>query len=86
VPVVRTHLKPPYPLDAKRAGEQGTTQMEVAISAPGAITDCKVIGTSGSERLDSTACSFVKRYWRWQPRDTPGTTKISVVWNLISGR
>jgi len=86
VAVMRTHVRPPYPLDAKRAGEQGTTQMEVAISAQGAITDCKVTGTSGSERLDSTACSFVKRYWRWQPRETSGSTKIAVVWNLIAGR
>jgi TonB family protein len=91
VPVMRTHLLPPYPLDAKRAGEQGTTQMEVSISTLGAITDCRVTGSSGSERLDTTACSFVKRYWRWQPptrdgREVPATTKISVIWNLIAGR
>jgi protein TonB len=86
VAVTATHVRPPYPMDAKRAGEQGTTKMEVSISPQGAITDCRVTGTSGSERLDSTACSFVRRNWRWEPRDVPGTTKISVIWNLINGR
>lgn len=91
VPVPRTHTLPPYPLDAKRAGEQGTTQMQVTISPLGAISDCKVISTSGSQRLDATACSFVQSNWRWQPptrdgREVSAITKVSVIWNLIAGR
>jgi len=72
---------------SKRAGEQGTTQMQVAISTAGVITDCNVIGTSGSQRLDAAACSYVQTHWRWQPplkdgRPASTTTKISVIWNL----
>ena len=91
VPVARTHLLPPYPADAKRAGEQGTTQMQVTISTEGVITDCNVMSSSGSQRLDAIACSYVQRNWRWQPptrdgREVSATTKISVIWNLIAGR
>ena len=91
VPVPRTHLLPPYPADAKRAGEQGTTQMQVTISTEGVITDCNVMSSSGSQRLDAIACSYVQRNWRWQPptrdgREVSATTKISVIWNLIAGR
>ena len=90
VPVLRTHLVPPYPAEAKRAGEQGTTQMQVTIGIDGSISDCRVSATSGSQRLDATACSFVQRYWRWVPpvrdgRPAPATTKVSVIWNLSPG-
>ena len=91
VPLASTHLVPPYPIDAKRAGEQGTTQMEITISTSGVITNCSVTASSGSQRLDATACSFVQRNWRWQPptrdgREVSATTKVSVIWNLISSR
>jgi len=91
VPVMRTHLVPPYPTEAKKAGEQGTTQMQVSISTLGVITDCRVTTSSGSDRLDATACSFVQHYWRWLPptrdgKEVPTTTKISVIWNLVGGR
>ena len=91
VAVQGTHLLPPYPVDAKRAGEQGMTQMQVSISTTGVITDCRVIASSGSQRLDGTACNFVQRVWRWQPptqggQPVPATTKISVIWNLKEAR
>jgi len=89
VPVLRTHLRPPYPPMALRSGEQGTTQMQVTISTQGLITGCAVIQSSGSGLLDSSACAFVQRYWRWLPPTQNGqpasaSTKISVIWNLAN--
>jgi hypothetical protein len=43
--------------------------------------------TSGSERLDTAACSFVQEHWRWKPPTREGqpiaaNERVSVVWNL----
>jgi TonB family protein len=61
--------------------------MQVAISTQGAATGCKIVKTSGSVRLDTTACTFVQEHWRWKPptRDGQPITAIenvSVIWNL----
>ena len=74
-------------VDDQRLGEQGTTQMEVAISTEGSVTDCKVTKSSGSERLDTAACTYVQGHWRWKPPTREGkpvavNTAVSVVWNL----
>ena len=86
-PIARTHSLPPYPTISQRLGEQGTTQMQVAISTEGTVTECKVIKSSGSERLDTAACTYVQGHWRWKPPTREGqpvaaNTDVSVVWNL----
>jgi protein TonB len=86
-PIQRTHTIPPYPTISQRLGEQGTSQLQVAISTEGSVTDCKVIKSSGSERLDNAACEYVKGHWRWKPPTQEGkpvavNTDVSVVWNL----
>jgi protein TonB len=89
VPIAATHLPPPYPDDAKRLGDEGTTQMQVTISSAGEITDCAVVQSAGSQRLDAAACAYVQRHWKWQPlqpgQPAPASTKVSVIWNLGSG-
>lgn len=45
--ITRTHTLPPYPTISQRLGEQGRTDMEVAISAEGSVTACKVVKSSG---------------------------------------
>jgi protein TonB len=86
--IARTHTTPPYPTIALRLGEQGTTNMEVAISTEGAVTSCKVTKGSGSDRLDAAACSYVQGHWRWEPpKGTDGNpmtanTDVSVIWDL----
>ncbi len=86
-PIMRTHTLPPYPPISVRLNEQGTTLMEVHITAEGNVDDCKVVQTSSSERLDSAACDYVKSRWRWQPPTNQGTptavsTRVSVKWDL----
>ena len=86
-PVMRTHTLPPYPPISVRLNEQGTTLMEVHITAEGNVDDCKVMQTSSSERLDSAACDYVKSHWRWSPPTNKGqpvavSTRVSVKWDL----
>jgi protein TonB len=90
-PIAQTHSLPPYPTIARSLGEDGTTQMRVAISIQGAPTDCEIVKTSGSPRLDATACNYVLRHWRWNPPLRNGqpvtvSTEISIVWNLKTAR
>ncbi len=86
-PIMRTHTLPPYPPISVRLNESGTTLMEVHITTEGNVDDCKIINTSSSERLDTAACEYVKRVWRWQPPTNQGapvavSTRVSVKWDL----
>jgi protein TonB len=86
-PIMRTHTLPPYPPISVRLNESGTTLMEVHITTEGNVDDCKVVTSSSSERLDTAACEYVKRIWRWQPPTNQGTptavsTRVSVKWDL----
>jgi protein TonB len=86
-PIARTHTIPPYPTISQRLGEQGTSVLQVAISAAGSVTECKVAKSSGSERLDAAACTYVQEHWKWQPPTQEGkpvaaNTDVNVVWNL----
>jgi TonB family protein len=59
----------------------------VHISTEGAIDDCRIVQSSGSERLDTAACDHVKTNWRWQPPTASGrpvavSTRVSVKWDL----
>jgi protein TonB len=86
-PIMRTHTIPPYPPISIRLNESGTTLKEVHITTEGNVDECKIITSSSSERLDTAACEYVKRVWRWQPPTNQGvptavSTRVSVKWDL----
>jgi TonB family protein len=88
---VSTPLLSPYPFDTNRSVEQGVTQVQVAISVAGAITDCHVVESSGSLRLDTSACSLVQRNWQGPPptrnsQRASDATIVSVIWNLAAAK
>ncbi|MEO8300191.1 MAG: energy transducer TonB [Rhizomicrobium sp.] len=85
--IMRTHSQPPYPPISVRLNESGKSLIEVHITAEGNVDDCKVIRSSSSERLDTAACDYVKRVWRWQPPTNQGaptavSTRVEVTWDL----
>jgi periplasmic protein TonB len=64
--------KPPvYPIEARRAREQGTVKLMVLVGPDGRVSDIAVAGSSGSKRLDQAALSAVRR-WRWTPQNKNG--------------
>lgn len=66
------YAKPPtYPVDARRAHEQGTVKLLLLVGSDGTVKDIQVAGSSGSQRLDRAALSAVKR-WRWSPTMSGG--------------
>jgi protein TonB len=85
--IPRTHTQPPYPPISIRLNESGNTLVEVNIGVDGNVSECHTVKGSGSERLDSAACDWIKGHWRWQPPTlngvvTPAKSQINVTWNL----
>jgi periplasmic protein TonB len=85
--IMRTHTQPPYPDVAKHLGEQGTVVIRVTITTDGDVSACSVQKTSGSERLDTAACSYVTEHYRWQPptqngHPTEAQTLLAITYNL----
>lgn len=52
--------KPAYPAASRRAGEQGTTHLQVCVSAAGRVTSVSVAGSSGFQRLDDAAVRWIR--------------------------
>jgi TonB family protein len=56
-----------YPIDARRAEEQGAVRFDVAVGADGRPTRCTVVKSSGSQRLDKQSCDIFMRRARYTP-------------------
>ncbi|MFC3214979.1 energy transducer TonB [Novosphingobium panipatense] len=64
--------KPPvYPVEARRAREQGVVKLLVLVGVDGEVKDIAVASSSGSSRLDTAALKAVRR-WRWVPMMSNG--------------
>lgn len=70
VPKAATHTVPPYPPQSKELRESGNTLMRVFIGKDGVPVDVKLEKSSGYNRLDNAAISWVKNTWRWNPPNT----------------
>jgi protein TonB len=85
--IARTHTTPPYPALSQRMGEQGITSLTCDIGIDGKPTACTVTKSSGSQRLDEAALSYVKDHYTWEPatrdgKPVPGKVQLEVVWDL----
>jgi protein TonB len=86
-PKLRAGDKPAYPAAAQRAGEQGTTQLEVCVSKVGRVMSVSVLKSSGSSRLDDAAAKWI-RGERFTPGSIGGVAqdmcghKVFYQWNL----
>ncbi len=91
VPIMATHLIPPYPTISQQLGEAGVTLLKVQVGPDGIPTSVATSQTSGSPRLDEAAEKYVKKFYRWQPPDAvcPDgvSTGVQINWHLnpVSG-
>jgi protein TonB len=80
-----------YPSDAIRREEQGATRFRLAVGPDGRVTDCTVIGSSGSAALDLATCRLMKSRARFAPaHDSSGNAvadavSSSITWRLPNG-
>jgi len=64
--------QPEYPPAARRAGEEGTVQLQVFVLESGRAGEVKVAKSSGFPKLDEAAINEVKRNWRFVPGKEDG--------------
>ncbi|HTR03071.1 MAG TPA: TonB family protein, partial [Thermoanaerobaculia bacterium] len=64
-PAALTRVEPAYPDMAKRAGVEGTVELEVSIDAAGRVTDVEVV--RGLPMGLSEAATEAVRQWTWRP-------------------
>ncbi len=90
-PKLRAGDKPDYPSASVRAGEQGTTHLEVCVSNSGRVTSVSVAGTSGSARLDDAAAKWIRNE-KFTPGMIDGVAQtmcghdVYYQWNLKDAR
>jgi protein TonB len=77
--IAGTHTTPPYPPLSIRLGEEGTVRLHIALDSGGKVHTVNVLKTSGSERLDSAAVSWVAKHWRYAPATRDGKPVASSV-------
>ena len=68
-PAVLTRVEPAYPEAARRAGVEGTVELEVAIDASGKVTDVEVV--RGLPLGVSDAAADAVRRWTYRPARGP---------------
>ncbi len=56
-----------YPSTAIRNEEQGTTRFRLGVGPNGQVTECSVVGSSGSSALDSATCRLMKQRAKFTP-------------------
>ena len=61
-----------YPPVSIRLQEQGKVGIKYTIGADGAVGECEVMMTSGKPRLDTAACTMVKKRWKFKPATQDG--------------
>lgn len=76
-----------YPAAAIRAEASGVTSVSIQIGANGAVTGCNVTRSSGNSALDTTACSLIRRRFRFAPATRNGqpvasTTTRNITWRF----
>mgnify|MGYP003392285159 FL=1 len=77
-----------YPPDARIASQEGRTEFSLDIDAAGRITGCNIIGSSGSDLLDSTTCSQLILNGSFKPardrngKPMPGKWNSAMRWQL----
>ena len=84
-----THSKPPYPLTARRLGQEGRVVLKLTISTDGRVVNADIVKSSGYPELDQTAQSWVVVHWRYRPAMQGGvavmsTTTAAVTFDLNS--
>lgn len=61
-----------YPPVSIRLQEQGKVMIKYTIAADGGVEECAVTTPSGKPRLDTAACTMVKRRWKFKPATQNG--------------
>lgn len=71
---------PRYPPEALRSGTSGEVLVEMTIGIDGSVTNARVVRATPARVFDREALNAVRR-WRFEPIDTPTTTRRTLAFN-----
>ncbi|TWH99201.1 protein TonB [Luteimonas cucumeris] len=71
---------PRYPSAAQRARQSGQVQVEFTVAPDGSVSAARVVSAEPERVFDREALAAVKR-WRFQPVDSPVTTRRTIAFN-----
>lgn len=71
---------PRYPPEALRAGTSGEVQVEFTVGTDGSVTAARVVRSNPARIFDREAVNAVRK-WRFQPIDSPVTTRRTIGFN-----
>jgi protein TonB len=79
-------IRPPYPLDMRRAEQEATLKLRLTIDARGRVTAVEPVGAANPSFLEA-ARKHILRSWRYKPATedgiaVPSTTVISLSFRL----
>ena len=74
--------QPEYPPASRRAGEEGTVNLQVYVLETGRAGEIKVAKSSGFPKLDEAAVKEVQRNWRFVPGKEDG--KPVAMWHIFA--
>lgn len=74
-----------YPKQARRAGDEGISVLNLHVDASGHLLACSTAQSSGSPVLDEQACQLYRQRGRFELRGTssPVTVQAPVRWVLV---
>lgn len=78
-------LRPPYPLDMRRAEEEATLKLRLSIDARGRVTAVDPVGTANASFLEA-ARRHIIRAWRYKPATEDGVAVPSATVITLSFR
>jgi len=89
--IAATHTQPPYPMLARRIGEQGSVLLSITVAIDGSVQSASVARSSGKIDLDEAAVSWVKDHWKYRPASRNGQpitaqVEAQVVFDLNQAR
>lgn len=77
-----SEIKPPYPLDKRRAGEEATLKLRITIDARGRVTSVEPVGPADPSFLEAARRHILKS-WRYKPATEDGVAvPTTVTFNL----
>jgi len=79
-----------YPKGSAERGESGTVEYRLLVAPDGTVTQCGIVESTGSWRLDSTTCRVLRERARFEPakdendRPVAGIYRGSFRWRLAN--
>lgn len=78
-PTYKTASPPPYPAEMRASRVRGVVRVRIAVNPAGVPTAVQITASSGHRLFDTTATSWILRYWRFNPATRSGVPVASSV-------